>query len=198
MAGVPTYRAELNYQNEITADEITVIFNGTTYTVPKENGTYGWAELMRNSSPIGDYPFCIARESDTNYVYVNLDVYHDHNPFTIKIVEDRVTTTECFEKAVQSIASPLVVQASLVPSQGTSSTPSLLDASAEDIRDAMKTRGVIVEDPQGDLYSVLYVSSGNVTIGTSYYNSTEGQSVFEAYDYTDNNGTLQYPPRPAH
>lgn len=100
MAQDATYRAELNYQNEITADVITVIFNGTTYTVPKDlDGDYGLTALMSSGSSTGNYPFCIARESGTNYVYVNVDVYENHNPFTIKIMEESVSTTPCFEKA---------------------------------------------------------------------------------------------------
>ena len=109
-----TYRAGLNYQNEITTDEITVIFNGTTYTVPKRTRTlpnsdtyvyYGTLGLVDDGDATGDYPFCIYEANDLNTVYVSTDVYNNHNPFTIKIMEESVTTTECFKKAVRSIAS---------------------------------------------------------------------------------------------
>lgn len=195
MADTPIYRAELNYQNKITADEITVIFNGTTYTVPKySDGLYGSEALTISGTAISAYPFCIARVVDANYVYVNADVYNNHNPFTIKIIENLVTTTECFEKAVQSVASPLVVQASREPSEGTSNAPSVLYASASEICDAMKTRGVVVEDPYGNLYSVLYATDRAVTIISSEYNSTATPpTVLQPYMYTSENNVLRYP-----
>jgi hypothetical protein len=194
MAQDLTYRAELNYQNEITADEITVIFNGTTYTVPKDlDGDYGLTALTSSGSSTGDYPFCITRESGTNYVYVNADVYANHNPFTIKIVGDFVTTTECFKKAVQSAASPLVVAATLSPGEATSQSPSYLNASIKEITEAMITRGVVVRDPYGILYSVLSVTDATVTIAIGVYNSTTQQTDFSAFCYVVEGSGLQYP-----
>lgn len=92
----------MNYQSQITADEITVIFNGTTYTVPRnanDGDCYGTIDLIDDSHASGDYPFCIVREGGVNYVYVTYDVYANHNPFTIKIVSESVTTAPCFDKA---------------------------------------------------------------------------------------------------
>lgn len=195
MAQDVTYRAELNYQNEITADEITVIFNGTTYTVPKDpDGDYGLAALTFSGPSVGKYPFCIARVSDTNYVYVNADVYNNHNPFTIKIIEDSVTTTECFEKAVQSATSPLIVEATFPPSAATSQSPSYLTQPASSILEAMFTRGVIVKDSNGVLYSVLSADHRSVTIGMAFYDSTTQRTNFETYMYSVKNGELRYPP----
>lgn len=195
MADIPLYRAELNYQNKITADEITVIFNGTTYTVPKySDGLYGSEALTISGTATGKYPFCIARVADTNYVYVNADVYNNHNPFTIKIIEDSVTTTECFEKAVQSVASPLVVEATKSPGEATTAAPSYLKAPAEKIAEAMTTRGVVVRDPYGNLYSVLYATSQSVTIISSEYNSTATPpTVLQPYIYTSEINVLRYP-----
>ena len=196
------YSAELNYLNEITADEIIVVFNGTTYTVPKRirilqnsdtHTYYGTLGLVNDGDATGEYPFCIYVAQGLNTVYVSTDVYNNHNPFTIKIIEDSVTTTECFEKAVQSVASPLVVQASCAPSEGTRNAPSVLYASASKICDAMKTRGVVVEDPYGNLYSVLYATNSAVTIISSLYDQTATPpTVLQPYMYTYQN-VLRYP-----
>lgn len=194
MADNPIYRAKLNYQNEITADEITVIFNGTTYTVPKyPNGLYGSEVLTTDGAATGEYPFCIARAVDENYVYVNADIYNNHNPFTIKIIEYPVTTTECFEKAVQSAASPLIVGATLSPGEATTQSPSYLNASIKEITEAMITRGVVVKDPYGILYSVLSVTDATVTIAIGVYNSTTRQTDISAFCYVREADGLQYP-----
>lgn len=106
------YSAELNYLNEITADEIVVVFNGTTYTVPKRTRTlpnsntyiyYGTLGLVDDGDDTGDYPFCIYEADGLNTVYVSTDVYNNHNPFTIKIMEEAVSTTPCFENAVKAV-----------------------------------------------------------------------------------------------
>ena len=197
------YSAQLNYLNEITADEIIVVFNGTTYTVPKRTRTlpnsdvhtyYGTLGLVDDGNATGDYPFCIYEAHDLNTVYVSEDVYNNHNPFTIKIIEDSVTTTECFEKAVQSVASPLVVQASRAPSEGTRSVPSVLYASSSEIQDALKTRGVVVEDPHNVVYSVLSATNVSVTIAMGVYNSTTQQTDFSVFCYTNSANVLRYPP----
>lgn len=136
-----------NYLAPITADELTVIFNGTTYKVPKAvDGSYmcyGTLGLRTNSAVPSDCPFCIeSYVGGDNIVYVNDDTYFNHNPFTIKIIEDSVTTTtECFKKAVQSAASPLIVEATLAPYEATTQSPSYLHASTEEIMEAMTTRG---------------------------------------------------------
>lgn len=199
MAGIPNvYRATLNYDKSINADKITVIFNGTTYAdVPKQKDStgvyYGGGSIRHGGDSIDDYAFCISSENGTNYVYVNGDVYHNHNPFTIKIIEDSVTTTECLEKAVQSVASPLIVEATLSPGEATTQSPSHLIAPIGKIAEAMTTRGAVVRDPYGILYSVLSVTDATVTIAIGVYNPTTRQTDFSAFCYTLEGGSLQYP-----
>lgn len=199
MAELPNvYRATLDYDKSINADKITVIFNGTTYAdVPKQEDStgiyYGDGSIRHGGDSIDNYAFCISSENGTNYVYVNEDVYANHNPFTIKIVGDFVTTTECFKKAVQSAASPLVVAATLSPGEATSQSPSYLHASIKEITEAMITRGVVVRDPHGILYSVLSVTDATVTIAIGVYNPTTRQTDFSAFCYVVEGSGLRYP-----
>ena len=62
-------------------------------------------------------------------------------------------------------------------------------------QDAVKTRVVVVEDPHGNLYSVLYATDSAVTIISSQYDSnTEPPMVLEPYMYTyEDQIHLRYP-----
>lgn len=89
--------------------------------------------------------------------------------------------------------SPLVVKASIAPYEATSASPSYLNASTEEIMEAMTTRGVVVKDPYGSLHSVLFVTDVTVTIAIGVYNSTTNQTDFSAFCYTDSGQGLEYP-----
>ena len=200
MAGTTyAYSAYLNYSERITADEITVILNGTTYTVPRqedEGGSwYGSIELYGDGEAECQYPFCIYHESNRNKLLVSYDVYTNHNPVSVEITQESgVTTTPCFEKAVRSVVSPLVVEATPAPYEATGASPSYLNASGDEIMEAMTTRGAVVRDPYGAVYSVLFVGGGSVTIGNGLYHSTTQQTEFETYAYTEGSDGLRYPP----
>lgn len=155
MAVTHGYRATMAYQAEITATKLIVEFNGTRYEVPRKASTqssdnpdfYGAEVLIRNASPLyAPYPFCILREDGVNVVYVNEAT--NTTPFTLKIIEESLTTTECFEKAVKSISgSKLVVNAVANEEQ------LYLDKTMEEIYNAVPN---VVVNYEGDLYPVVY------------------------------------------
>ena len=187
-------QGDLSYSQPIIQDTITVTFNGTEYECPRlSDGSYG-APYDQSTSTFdwSEYPFTLYSDSFDSSIYTETA-----GTYSVKIegMQEVATTTQCFEKAVQSIASPLVVKASLAPSEGTSSVPSILDASPSEIQDAVKTRGVVVEDPHGNLYSVLYATDSAVTIISSQYDSnTEPPTVLEPYMYTyEDQIHLRYP-----
>ena len=195
---------QLSYSQEINADTIVVTFNGVEYECPLvdldgSNGYGGW-NISTGELDFSNYPFALISEFDGDDVGNTLaTATAGTHTIKIEVVGDlTVTTTPCFEKAVQSIVSPLVVTATLQPGEATTQSPSYLDASIEEIMEAMTTRGVVIQDPRGVVYSVLSVNWSTLTIGTGFYDSTTQQTDFEAYAYSVTNDQLRYPPQPAH
>lgn len=186
-----------SYKQLINAETIRVTFDGVEYDCPRiafdDSSMYGGVNPDTQMPDFSQYPFLILSNGTDNQIATETA-----GTYSIKIegMQETVTTTQCFEKAVRSIiTSPLVVKASCAPSEGTSSVPSILDASPSEIQDAVKTRGVVVEDPYGNLYSVLYATDSAVTIISSQYDSnTEPPTVLEPYMYTyEDQIHLRYP-----
>lgn len=185
-----------SYKQLINAETIRVTFDGVEYDCPRiafdDYSMYGGVNPDTYMPDFSQYPFSILSNGTDNQI-----VTETAGTYSIKIegMQEAVTTTQCFEKAVRSITSPLVVKASCAPSEGTGSVPSILDASPSEIQDAVKTRVVVVEDPHGNLYSVLYATDSAVTIISSQYDSnTEPPTVLEPYMYTyEDQIHLRYP-----
>lgn len=176
-----------SYKQLINAETIRVTFDGVEYDCPRiafdDYSMYGGVNPDTHMPDFSQYPFSILSNGTDNQIATETAGTHS---IKIESMQEAVTTTQCFEKAVRSIImSPLVVKASCAPSEGTGSVPSILDASPSEIQDAVKTRVVVVEDPHGNLYSVLYATDSAVTIISSQYDSnTEPPTVLEPYMYT--------------
>lgn len=94
------YRAYLSHSEPITANQLIVEYDNTSYQVEKDSyGGYGNNGLIADSGSSG-LPFYIrSEENDQTVVYTSSAGQH-----TIKISEytSKVETTECFKKAVKS------------------------------------------------------------------------------------------------
>ena len=99
-------RAMLTYSDPITADVITVTFNGTEYECRRdEDGGYGAPfDINTQSFDWSEYPFYVA-SFENNYINTQTA-----GTYSIKIttVESNITTTPCFEKA-STYASALLI-----------------------------------------------------------------------------------------
>lgn len=95
--------ANLFYSERITADELTVIFNGTQYVCPKiiSHGAvfYGGVNEI-DDFDFTNYPFCISSMSGANVIVTE-------SPMTVTVGVSVpsliVETTECFRRAVESV-----------------------------------------------------------------------------------------------
>lgn len=134
--------AELAYSEPITADELTVIFNGTQYICSKIEGEdtvyYGGIDPNTTMPDFTNYPFGIIGEVGVNFIVTE-------SPMTatvsVSVPSIDVETTECFERAVKSASGGVLV----VNANEDSSTNSLvLDKTWAEIQKAMVSRGVVV------------------------------------------------------
>lgn len=101
----PRYRADLSYSEPITADKLTVKFDGVLYQVEKDaRGGYGNSGLGSNAGTSG-LPFYIVRGDGVNGVFTTSAGQH-----TIEISENtsKIETSECFKKAVRSVSSMML------------------------------------------------------------------------------------------
>lgn len=117
-ASADMFRARLSYSDFIDADKLFVIFDSVEYgPISKEvihNGTYyGDVNIADGTVNFDRFPFMIGSSrqgiGDANTIaYVYAETGGEH---TIKIeaIETIATTTPCFEKAVQSVTAPLMI-----------------------------------------------------------------------------------------
>ena len=198
MADDYAYKAVLTFDMDISANEITVILNGETYIVPKEHDTktyYGTKDLVNSGNATYDkYPFCITTGNGVNEVYVTTDIYNNHNPFTIKIMEDSATTTDCFEKAVQACPTESVL---------TSSNPifkrkQIGCTNAQAVTIQPKARAHLFCGTSETIEYPTQTCWGSIEIGTNVEgkvlaipNKIVGNGVYlDIYNFTDNAVTL--------
>lgn len=134
--------AELAYSEPITADELTVIFNGTQYICSKIEGEdtvyYGGFDPNTGMPDFTNYPFGIVSEDGVNVIATE-------SPMTVtvsaSVTSPTVETTECFERAVKSACGRVLV----VNVNEVSSTNSLvLDKTWAEIQEAVVSHGVVV------------------------------------------------------
>lgn len=112
------YRTRLSYSDFIDADKLFVTFDSVEYgPISKEvihNVTYyGDINIADGTANFDRFPFMIGSSrqgiGDANTIaYVYAETGGEH---TIKIeaIETIATTTPCFEKAVQSVTTPLMI-----------------------------------------------------------------------------------------
>lgn len=95
---------------KITADEIRVVYDGTSYTLNKdENGNYGTSDYDMVNFTIGfeDCPFLIYWFGNYNVEAIATETAGDHT-LEIYTAETVATLTECFKIAVQSLTKSLI------------------------------------------------------------------------------------------
>lgn len=134
--------AQLTYSEPITADELTVVFNGTEYVCPKIIGDdtvyYGGFDPNTEMSDFTNYPFGIISEVGVNFIVTE-------SPMTVAVSASTssltVETTECFRRAVESAGGGVLV----VNVNEDSSTGILrLDKTWAEIQKGMISHGVVV------------------------------------------------------
>lgn len=151
---------ELAYTTKITADTIKVTFNGVEYTCQKmsENdygapyngstNTYDWSEYPFNIAPIIEGSELVTETAGTYSV-------------KIEVTEETATTTSCFQKAVESLTSPLPVTLTKRIINATDESPTETpEGSQSDIINALEGgRMVYLVDPNGHKYLVIGYST---------------------------------------
>ena len=92
--------APLSYEPRITADTITVIFDGIEYTCALiiETNSTAYGGYSSEGPDYTVYPFCILSSSSGNELYTSTEGTHS---IEIKTVIEDVETSEGFDKAVE-------------------------------------------------------------------------------------------------
>lgn len=178
----PNYPAigELSYVfAEEPPETLHITFDGAEYDCNRAKNPLGAYDYGASDPSFSDYPFIFSVSKGTAILATPTE-----GTYSIKLetLNTTVETSDCFQKAVESISPPpLVVNASRNPASATAVNPSMLDASLDAIREASVKRGVVVVDPDGNIYSITKIewASGAVTVGE--------------YQYKALNGTLKYP-----
>lgn len=107
---VPNIYIGMISATKITADSIRVVYDGTEYTLDKdENGNYGTSDYDMTNFTISfdDCPFLIYWFEGYNVEAIATETAGDHT-LEIYTVETVATLTECFRIAVQSLTKPLI------------------------------------------------------------------------------------------
>lgn len=101
------YLTRLNYAEPIEVDELTVVFNGTEYVCPKAMGMgvvqYGGFDAT-GEPDFTNYPFAIVSLVSLGGGNVVMTESSITATITASAVSTTVETTECFEKAVKTVA----------------------------------------------------------------------------------------------
>lgn len=162
--------AGLAYSEPITADELTVIFNGTQYICPKIEGEhavyYGGFDPNTGMPDFTNYPFGIVSGQGVDFIVTESPMTAT---ITASVVSTTVETTECFEKAVCESAF-YVVEAYPDPAQ-----EMVLTKTWQEIYDAAKTKVVLLRRSEGlqiffDYLTHLVGTSGSYSLTFGNYN----------------------------
>lgn len=151
-----TYSAEMggNYVNfstseQLTADPITVTFDGTEYELPKANGGYG--EMGGSGMVFTTYPCFVSRAYANNCLLWTSTA----GTYSVKIEQpgEVITTTECFEKAVRKFG-------------------------LKNIADGSGSFSIVENNLNNNVSSGQYThTEGNNTKATSDYSHAEGNNT---------------------
>ena len=99
--------------DDLSADEITVVFNGTEYIVEKKDfyGTIYYGATFQGGFIFENIPFCIfdVKNRTAQLVTENTGTYS----LVISATKENIETSECFEKAVKKHSIKNVVDSSL-------------------------------------------------------------------------------------
>lgn len=149
----------LSYSQYIDADTITVTFNGTEYECPRisADGDSVYGGFADGAPDFSEYPFAIGSYSG----YGNTLATQTAGTYTIKIegTKETITTTPCFEKAVQKVTPPTDISPLILTRSG---SPAQLSRTFKEIGTAYLSGRTVLLDPPN-------VSNLKVTSGKSYY-----------------------------
>lgn len=185
------YGATFNYSHPINADELTVVFNGTEYVCPKiisegdDNAYYGGYDSSAHDVDFTDYPFSISSSNNGNVIVTE-------SPMTVtvsaSVTSSTVETTECFEKAVSKIVSPMLFECKR--HVGTVFTDDSLTTVVEEgfLPKAVIPEGVTAYGIKVVLDGVDYFSPRSVINGLFYYGSVD-------FNMTDFPFVIEYDPK---
>lgn len=100
----PVYMAVLAYSLPIMADTLIITFDGVEYTCPRQSSASGMSVYGAPASLPADYsqfPFTLSSANGTqNFIYTQTAGEHTIKGVAVSL---DVTTTNCFNKAVQSV-----------------------------------------------------------------------------------------------
>ena len=104
--------ANLTYSQHITEDVLEITFDGIKYNCPKQDAGGGFFVYgAPDPSDFSQFPFAFGSSASGNMIYTQTAGEH-----TVKVESSvsTVTTTPCFDKAVEKIASPLIPKTDII------------------------------------------------------------------------------------
>lgn len=154
----PAPVANLAYTTLISADPLTVTFEGTDYTPPvaEMGGMYAYGDVGGGGPDFTNYPFYIVSTGAANMVYTE-----NEGTYSISARASSVTTTADFAEAVAVASSPEI----FVATKNVTTWQEVHDAVAA------KKLAFVYEESGSDLlcYPVLSVTSGgSYEVATAY------------------------------
>ena len=164
-----------SYTEPINANSIVVTFNGTEYECDRRDFFTNSAYIYGGEySPIGTdfstYPFIIISPKGSDDAVENVLYTETEGTYNVKIgaMQEVVTTTQCFEKAVKSIAGGVVyAHMTRAYDSATGCTTYTLDITDDDVRSIINAgqRLVIVQSTiKGDaIYNPTFMSAIGAT-----------------------------------
>lgn len=176
----PAPMANLTYATAITADELTVTFDGTSYTVTMLSTPMGnmYGEVGSGGPSFANYPFCIVSADGMNMVYTETA-----GTYTISASSLTVEVSSNFTQAAYT-ALANTVPFLIVPNTTT----------WQEVYDAMTAnRLCFVKDTDTDsvaFYMVTLVCIDNGTYEVSALYSDGGSAAVRYYNANSANGAI--------
>ena len=177
------------YNEQLTQSTLIIEFNGTEYECERGeyNGAYIYGGKFSNYAPdFSDCPFIIMSSPNTNASLFTQEsgIYS----IKIKIVNETIETSECFKKAVESIAPQEFVYVHIL---GIPNNPSMIETyTGQDLINIMSSGKTVIGivRTQGEsatcisVYSGIYRGIGGIADGFEFgFISTFGTSYCNIY-----------------
>lgn len=183
----------LSYSQFIDADSITVTFDGVEYECPRIAIVGGnlYGGFADGAPDFSEYPFAISSSTQ----HGNEIITETAGTYSVKVeaVQETITTTSCFQKAVESLTSPLRVTLTKRIEDATNESPTETpEGSQSNIINALDGgRMVYLVDPDGHKYLVIgYSTSEGLNPTIEVMNYVDGVVGFNS-----NGSKFYYPQR---
>lgn len=175
------YGAPLSYTGVLTQDELIITFDGTEYVCEKKefdsSSTYG-ADMTQSGPVFTEYPFIVMSDTGRgNGIYT--ETLGDH---TVKIEElaGVVTTTPCFEKAVNKVNTDVYVHIECT-SDGTVTSADRTAKEIEDLFSSGKCVTAIVKQVSAGppkYYTIPLKSDATLQAAGYFINSISAETTY--------------------